>query len=285
MIDLLFAVADYRTRVNALPPADAIRNMFPFMNERMRKRRCFADKELEAVMIERERQVEIQKQNANVSESRSSAAHNHTTGTLQTALSHSNPREVLQRLFPAVNPNVMELVFQGCGGHLSKAIEHLSRSAWQVQNPYAFAMTGQMLLPHTVAGCYKLPQPFIAAFGPAISAAQARLQLFGAGQHAMRRSSPTENSENMETEKCDDEPRVVNLVKERLASGHKSAFHPTKPRTGSLKSVDRTCTERELVVDSETEPTQARAECSNPKSKSNKPVIKFSVASIIGTGT
>ncbi|XP_064625288.1 doublesex- and mab-3-related transcription factor 2-like [Lineus longissimus] len=263
---------NYRSRVNALPPADAIRNMFPFMNERMRKRRCFADKELEAVMIERERQVEIQKQNAKASENRNGATQSQTTGTLQAALSHSNPREVLQRLFPALNPNVMELVFQGCGGNLSKAVEHLSRSAWQVQNPYAYAMTGQMLLPHTV-GCYKLPQPIIAAFGPAISAAQARLQLFGAGQNGQG----DEKSENSRKDRCDDEQVVVNLVKGRLDSGHKSAFHPTKRRTGTAKSAD---IETELVIDDDEMESISIASAS-PVSKPNKPVIKFSVASII----
>ncbi|PVD23040.1 hypothetical protein C0Q70_16302 [Pomacea canaliculata] len=52
-------LAAYRSRMHVLPPPEALRSVAPFMNERMRKRRCFADKDLEAAMIERERQLEF----------------------------------------------------------------------------------------------------------------------------------------------------------------------------------------------------------------------------------
>ena len=50
--------------MHALPPPEALRSVTPFMNERMRKRRCFADKDLEVVMMERERQFHLAKARA-----------------------------------------------------------------------------------------------------------------------------------------------------------------------------------------------------------------------------
>ena len=43
-------------------------------------------------------------------------------------LGQGSPREFLQRIFPTVNPNVLELVYQGCGGNLERAIEQLVSS-------------------------------------------------------------------------------------------------------------------------------------------------------------
>ena len=60
-----FVFAAYRARLHALPPPEALRSMFPYLSERMRKRRAFADKELEVVMFERERQIEAEKLRAN----------------------------------------------------------------------------------------------------------------------------------------------------------------------------------------------------------------------------
>ena len=36
-----------------------------------------------------------------------------------------SPKDFLQRIFPSINPNVLELVYQGCGGNLERAIEQL----------------------------------------------------------------------------------------------------------------------------------------------------------------
>jgi hypothetical protein len=46
----------YQNRMHALPPPEVLRTANnPYLSERMRKRRCFADKDLEMVMMERER--------------------------------------------------------------------------------------------------------------------------------------------------------------------------------------------------------------------------------------
>ncbi|XP_050400861.1 doublesex- and mab-3-related transcription factor 2, partial [Patella vulgata] len=119
-------LAGYRTRLHALPPPEALRNMVPFVNERMRKRRCFADKELEMVMLERERQAEIVKTRANGEQI--SNATNLDANKSRLLLGNMTPREFLQRIFPTHNPNVLELVWQGCGGNLEKAIEQLASS-------------------------------------------------------------------------------------------------------------------------------------------------------------
>ena len=121
----LFLFVAYRSRVHALPPHDALRSMMPYANERMRKRRCFADKELEVAMFEREKHMEAEKMKA--------------TGILQTTalnpaqqrhlLAHMAPRDFLQRIFPTVNPNVLELVWQGCGGNIERAIEQIASSS------------------------------------------------------------------------------------------------------------------------------------------------------------
>ncbi len=40
-------------------------------------------------------------------------------------LNQLGPKDFLQKIFPSVNPNVLELVYQGCGGSLERAIEQL----------------------------------------------------------------------------------------------------------------------------------------------------------------
>ena len=84
--------------------------MMPYVSERMRKRRCFADKELEAAMLERERHLE-----------------SNTRGPIEAIPSayQMAPREFLRSVFPVVNVNVLELVYQGCGGSLERAVEQI----------------------------------------------------------------------------------------------------------------------------------------------------------------
>ncbi|XP_059151620.1 doublesex- and mab-3-related transcription factor 2-like [Physella acuta] len=123
-------LSNYRSRLHALPPPDVVKSMSPFVNERMRKRRCFADKELEMVMLERERRTELtnqqlalhrgallglpgQKPHIDLAKSRA-------------LLGNTTPRDFLQRVFPAHNPRLLELVWQGCGGDLERAIEQLA---------------------------------------------------------------------------------------------------------------------------------------------------------------
>ena len=99
--------------------------MFPYVNERMRKRRCFADKELDVAMFEREKRMEAEKIKV------STTANNfiHTAQAQQHLLAQMAPRDFLQRIFPAVNQNVIELVWQGCGGNLERAIEQIASSS------------------------------------------------------------------------------------------------------------------------------------------------------------
>ncbi len=56
-----------------------------------------------------------------------------------------SPREFLQRIFPAVNPNVLELVWQGCGGDLERAIEQIVSNN-SMSNLHAAHMAQQMAL-------------------------------------------------------------------------------------------------------------------------------------------
>ncbi len=56
-------------------------------------------------------------------------------------------REFLQRIFPAVNPNVLELVWQGCGGNLERAIEQIVSNN-SMSNLHAAHMAQQMALQH-----------------------------------------------------------------------------------------------------------------------------------------
>ena len=117
----------------------------------MRKRRCFADKELEAVMFERERQIEAEKikQNGMLATAAvmDPSQSRHLLGQLQ-------PREFLQRIFPTVNPNVLELVWQGCGGNLERAIEQLVSNA----SAASMAAAQQGAVPSSVAQQVALQQ-------------------------------------------------------------------------------------------------------------------------------
>ena len=126
----------------------------PYISERMRKRRAFADKELETVMFERERQVEAEK----VKIMQTAVGHHISPATAAAAvpaamdpsksrqlMGQLSPREFLQRIFPAVNPNVLELVWQGCGGDLERAIEQIVSNN-SMSNLHAAHMAQQMAL-------------------------------------------------------------------------------------------------------------------------------------------
>lgn len=146
-------LSSYRSRLHSLPPPESLRNALPFMNERMRKRRCFADRELDVAMFEREKQAEIMaktKSNAAAAAVAAAAAANASNPlgingsfpfpivatnlyslpleTIQSRNHSSNysPKDFLLRIFPTLNPNVLELVWQGCGGNLERAIEQLA---------------------------------------------------------------------------------------------------------------------------------------------------------------
>lgn len=109
----------YRSRLYRSPSIDSTRAMLPFMSEKMRKRRAFCDKELDAVMFQRERQLAVEK----------SIIHGVVGGVdddlCKTLASGVNAREFLLRTFPKHNPSVLELVYQGCGGNLQKTVEQI----------------------------------------------------------------------------------------------------------------------------------------------------------------
>lgn len=94
-------------------------NLFPYDNtqnlitERMRKRRCFADKDLETATLgffTKEKIREISMYNSTVKFSRG----------------NSSSISVLRFLFPSTNSNILELVLDGCHGNLSRALQHLN---------------------------------------------------------------------------------------------------------------------------------------------------------------
>ena len=106
-------------------------------------------------MFERERQVEAEK----VKMMQSAVGHYLSpTGTTaapapidpsknRQLMGQLSPREFLQRIFPAVNPNVLELVWQGCGGDLERAIEQIVSNN-SMSNLHAAHMAQQMALQH-----------------------------------------------------------------------------------------------------------------------------------------
>ncbi|RUS73832.1 hypothetical protein EGW08_018400 [Elysia chlorotica] len=161
-------LSNYRNRVQSMQPSEMNKGvMSPLVNERMRKRRCFADKELEMVMLERERQAEVlanhrhtfhhvmhtrnqqiahfnslrinsfqQQSVMNLTSSRSVVLQEGLTkmGALQEdtrSVVHpqgtSSPKEFLQKVFPSHNSSLIELVWQGCGGDLERTIEQLAK--------------------------------------------------------------------------------------------------------------------------------------------------------------
>ncbi|XP_077981618.1 doublesex and mab-3 related transcription factor 3, truncated-like [Glandiceps talaboti] len=105
------------------------------LSERLRKRRCFADKELDhTILFDRERQMRLLQASAPYFLNSRSC---HTgTSLLPRALPKcaGTPKEFLVRLFPDQSPSVLELVLQGCGGHLDKAIEQIVGTIRQSSN-------------------------------------------------------------------------------------------------------------------------------------------------------
>ncbi|GFR82577.1 doublesex- and mab-3-related transcription factor 2-like [Elysia marginata] len=165
-------LSNYRNRANSMQSSDIGKSiMSPMINERMRKRRCFADKELEMVMLERERQAEVlanhrralhhmvythnqqlahlnglrkenfQQQSAvNLMSSqpailqeglRRIQTFQGNMHAVKTPREQPSPKEFLQKVFPAHNPSLIELVWQGCGGDLERTIEQLAKGIEQ----------------------------------------------------------------------------------------------------------------------------------------------------------
>ena len=131
-----------------MPPPDTLRNMLPFVSERMRKRRCFADKEVEVAMFERERAMEMEK----LKQAGLGLGQRESVDLVRSRQMMSNmaPREFLQRIFPTINPNVIELVWQGCGSNLERAIEQL-KSSNHVRPTNALPVTPNLLSHMTIS--------------------------------------------------------------------------------------------------------------------------------------
>ncbi|KAH9488287.1 hypothetical protein Btru_063825 [Bulinus truncatus] len=117
-------LSNYRSRQHSLPTPDDVKSMSPYINERMRKRRCFADKELEMVMMERERRAEMTFHQNNLLAR--TVQPPPTPLELTKSRMFMTPREMLHRVFPNHSPSLLELVWQGSGGHLERAIEQLA---------------------------------------------------------------------------------------------------------------------------------------------------------------
>ena len=106
-------------------------------------------------MFERERQVEAEKvkmMQSGVGHHLAPIAGTTTSSPMDPSknrqlMGQLSPREFLQRIFPAVNPNVLELVWQGCGGDLERAIEQIVSNN-SMSNLHAAHMAQQMALQH-----------------------------------------------------------------------------------------------------------------------------------------
>lgn len=63
------------------------------------------------------------------SQLQSQAAHSHLVYSIRAALNHSSPKQAMQRLFPHVNANVLELIYQGCGTSVEQTVAQLVQAA------------------------------------------------------------------------------------------------------------------------------------------------------------
>ncbi|CAG5132431.1 unnamed protein product, partial [Candidula unifasciata] len=158
-------LSSYRSRLHALPAPQMIKSMSPMVNERMRKRRCFADKELEMVMLERERQTELKNQQLAFHHAQRQAVIDRSFQQCQTdfdiaksrlLLGNMSPRDFLQRVFPTHNPNLLELVWQGCGGNLERAIEQLA-SELKASHPVIAALGPSLFGTRSASLCQGFP--------------------------------------------------------------------------------------------------------------------------------
>ena len=298
----LFLVAAYRARLHALPPPEAIRGMMPFMSERMRKRRAFADKELETVMYERERQVVSEKMRSNPGPPPTPPAAPTSPIEAASVARQMAPREFLQRTFPMVNPNVLELIWQGCGGNLEKAIEQIvSNSAISTMHATYMAQTNalqQRLMANMVPGAAKLPAAMYPASFPGVTPGAAPQMslcqpLKGSPNSAFTpnvRSHPVAPPAHNQGPPSASPPFVSPVAYSAAAllasrgvalPDHRSAFQCTPLR--SPRSPDS-------VSSTSSSPSSSSFEKPSPTSSASSPVtsmpskspIKFSVESIIG---
>ncbi|XP_074641389.1 uncharacterized protein LOC141899133 [Tubulanus polymorphus] len=143
----------YRLKPQAgLVTSEVIASRIPVMNERMRKRRCFADKDLEIIMYERERLIENHQLSA-AKDLLAKTTNEKLTDSFAARLSEGTGRSamvLLHRMFPTINPNVIELLWHACGGDCQKVSQRIVASLSSTKPP---------LIPQTPAHCSK--QTFI----------------------------------------------------------------------------------------------------------------------------
>ena len=102
--------------MHGLPSPHAIHTLLPFASERMRKRRCFADKDLDLAMYEREKSVNDAMLNAPVvapvaAPAAAAAAPNDAGVNVATM--------TLQRCFPMLDQKLVQYVYHCCGKDLN----------------------------------------------------------------------------------------------------------------------------------------------------------------------
>ena len=93
------------------------------LSERLRKRRCFADRELDSTILMNDvRQPQLSGNTGSVIP--------HVTDFTRFSPKASGVHEklVLKRLFPAINEQVMELMWQACGCDFGKCFQQMLRS-------------------------------------------------------------------------------------------------------------------------------------------------------------
>ena len=102
--------------LQAVPPTYSFQSHLAYLSERMRKRRCFADKQLDTAMFPKETfPLGI------YGRIKDGPKYRHCIG----ATEHEYQMHLLKKIFPNLNENVLELILRAHGCSLEKTIEHL----------------------------------------------------------------------------------------------------------------------------------------------------------------
>ena len=103
--------------IQTVPPTYSFQSHLAYLNERMRKRRCFADKQLDTAMFPKESFA----LGIHGRFGRDVPKYSHRIG----ATEREYQMHLLKKIFPSMNENVLELVWRAHGCSLEKTIEHL----------------------------------------------------------------------------------------------------------------------------------------------------------------
>ena len=250
------------------------------------------------VMLEREQQAELIKRR------NSGDAVPNPTATTEAAdkyrlLGNLAPRDFLHRIFPTHNPNVLELVWQGCGGNLERAIEQLASGMKSDQMQVLSSQMNQHALNGNIFGGYPFSVPVIglkSALPDFMGTQSLRGPLCAMnfspwGLHvnmpssilpgyAAFRTSETVNSQVKKTQ-----PKCAEL---RTFSGadltrRRSAFHSIIPGGGNTLHDDSITVSGEIVPASSKGPNSCSDDIFDNKKSMNLKTspLKFSVESIM----